>query len=294
MNNKLTIKDSSLAFIFSFIICQLTAILAAFIALFLASAFNVENTEAFLNTCCGYLIISSALYLAMFFIFTFFNKNKENKIFLKPSVKKLFIYILVAIASFVLLYPIINSCDTLLNKLGFKSSSLSYELNLTNYLISIVPIVLLPAICEELLFRGLIFKGLNNKSKNFAICLSSIMFAIYHMSIYQTLYPVLFGLLLAAVMHKENNLFYCMAMHATNNFIALTLQYLNVSFVFNHVGYYLIAILFVVIFVGLLILFIKKQKNNTSSSTITKSDKIFIFLSCGAMLIFWIISNIII
>jgi len=290
--NRLTIKDSSIAFVFSFIICQLVVIIFGAVLLFASSMFGIQNIDVFLKSAVGILVMNSVMYLTMLLLFFFFNKNKNNNVFTKPSAKKICIYVLIAYASFLSLYPIVNCVDKLLYYCGIPTANLTYPLNTTNYIISLISMVILPAFCEELLFRGIITMGLSNGGKTFAVIFSSLMFAIYHMAIGQTVYPVLFGLLLATVMLKENNIIYCIAMHLANNFIALTLNALNISLVFNHWTYILMAICLAIVYICFIIFLIKKQKWNKENNVFSNNDKKFLIISILIMLIFWIICNI--
>lgn len=288
---KLTANDSSIAFAGGFLICQLAVVFATIIAGVIAKIVNFEEIELFLQTASGYLILSFAMYGAMLFSFFLFNKNKENKILSKPNPIKIIVYILISIVAFFVLYPIVNCADSLISKLGIKLNTISYNLTTANYFISIISLVLLPAICEELLFRGLIFKGLKPYGKTLSIMLTSVMFAIYHMSISQLVYPILFGCLLTAVMYKENNILYCILMHTVNNFIALTFSYLNINLVFNHWTYILLAIILTLFFIVALILFICKIKTEEKQK-FTTSNKKYLIISSVGMIILWIILNI--
>ena len=291
-NNKLTIKDSAISFISSFLICHISVLLISAIILFIGSIINPNNIENFSKSCVGNLIITSTLYITMFLIFKYFNKGKENKLFAKPTTNKIITYICFAIISFFALYPIVNSFDFLVSNFGFKLNEPTFKLSLGNYFICLIPMVILPAICEELLFRGLIFKGLKQHGKAFALITTSVMFALYHMSLQQTIYPLLFGLVLTLVMFKENNILYCMIMHLVNNLLALTMMFLDVSLFVNKLWYYILAIILLLTFVILLIYFIKKQKNVENTEKISKNNKILLFIVLIIMFILWLIFNI--
>lgn len=290
--NELNIKDSALAFVSSFIICQLATILASVTILFIGSSIGITNIENFSKTCVGNLILTTIMYITMFLLFRFFNKKKENKIITKLETKKIIIYILIAIVSFFALYPIVNSFDFLLENLGFKLNKPTFSLSVDNYFMCLIPMVILPAICEELLFRGLIFKGLKHCGKNISLILTSLMFAIYHMSLQQTIYPILFGLVLTLVMFKENNIFYCIFMHLVNNFTALTFMFLKINLFINKLWYYILAVVLLMVFIILLIYFIKKQKNVENIEKISGNDKFLLIIVLIIMLILWIVSNI--
>lgn len=290
--NKLTIKDSLIAFVCSFIICQLSVLIASIIILFIGAKMNISNIENFSKTCVGNLILTSVLYITMFLIFKTFNKNKENKIIQKPTFKKTLIYILLASTSFFALYPIVNSFDYLLSLVGFKSNQLAFDFSTANYFICFIPMVILPAICEELLFRGLIFKGLKKHGAVLSILLTTVFFTLYHMSLQQTIYPLLFGALLTFVMYKENNLIYTFLMHLTNNFLALTFMFLKINLFVNKLWYYILAAILLTIFITILICFIIKLTKQQNNSKIEKNSLLLLIIVLFVMFILWIVSNI--
>lgn len=294
-SNKLTIKDSSLSFLLGFLLCQVGVVVATIFALIFYKLAN-PNSEllfSFLNSAIGYLISAITLYVVMLAVFFFFNRKKENKITKRISIKKLLFYILIAIISFFSLYPIIVCVDTILIKLGISLSTIPYELTTKNYFISLISLVIAPAICEELLFRGLIFKGLQKHGKVFSITISALMFCLFHMSLSQTIYPLLIGLMLGVIMFYEQNIYYCIAIHMVNNFLSLTLSYFKINLIFNHWTYILLAIILFTIFISTILFFILKGKGNSEKQKTTKSDKIYLFTSLGFMLFLWIIIGII-
>lgn len=290
---KLTIKDSSLSFLIGFLLCQLSVVVATCITFVVYKIFNLnlENFSLFFNTALGYIVPSLAMYITMVATFLFFNNKKENQIFKKVKTKKILIYVCIAIISFLCLYPIITCIDSLLVKAGSKLNTLPYTLNTKSYLISILSLVIAPAICEELLFRGIIFQGLKKYGKSFAIIISSLMFSLYHMSISQTVYPILIGLLLGVIMFYEENIYYCIAIHLTNNFLSLTLSYFKISLIFKHWTYILLAIILAVIFISVVLYFAIKNNSKNEKQALTKVELIYLLVSLSIMIIFWIFSN---
>lgn len=292
-SNKLTIKNSSLAFVIGFLLCQTSVILAvcfSYIGYRLLN-FNPDEFDSFLNGSIGYMIQILTLYLTMLLVFLFFNKGKENRITQKVKIKKVLLYICVAIISFLTLYPIITCFDSFIIKLGARINTLSYPLTTKNYFISLISLVVAPAICEELLFRGLIFKGLKKHGKIFSVLISSLMFTLYHMAISQTLYPLLMGLILGVIMYYEDNIYYCIAVHLTNNFLSLTLSYFKINLIFNHWSYIVLAIILLVGFLAIALSFVVKNRKQQEKQTLSKTDKHYLFLSLGIMIILWILSN---
>jgi membrane protease YdiL (CAAX protease family) len=80
---------------------------------------------------------------------------------------------------------------------------------------------LIPGIAEELLFRGIVFKGLRQQY-NFKISmiLSSILFAIIHFSMFKFGHTFILGLVLAYI-YEKRGMFSCIIMHIVFNSFGL-------------------------------------------------------------------------
>ncbi|MBR1988258.1 MAG: CPBP family intramembrane metalloprotease, partial [Clostridia bacterium] len=268
-----------------------SAFMLVLLSIFLHLNISDFNIEAFSETAIGNLFLSVSLQLGLLLVFFFLNRNKDNKITSTFSWKKLGLYSLISVVSFFLLSPIISCSEKVLNKLGLVSSGIEFDLNIKNYFLSLIAMVLFPAICEELLFRGLIFKGMKQHGKNLSITLSAIAFSIFHMSIFQTIYPLLFGLLLGIIMYKENNIFYTITMHFINNFLSLTFMFLGIDFFVNHWLFFVLAILLFSLFLFGLIKLIKSTKE-TSKEILNKSHIVYLTISFAIMIVLWIILNV--
>ena len=289
----LTVKDSALSFLVGFLLYQISVVVITCLALIVYTLCGLDTSEflPFLNTSLGYMITSLTLYLTMLFVFFFYNKKKDNKIFKKVKTNKILLYISISLTSFLCLYPIITCVDSLLVKCGAKINTLPYSLSTKNYFISLITLVIAPAVCEELLFRGIIFQGLRKHGKIFSITISALMFSIYHMAISQTLYPILIGLLLGVIMYYEENIYYCIAVHMTNNFTSLTLSYFKINLVFNHWTYILLAIILAVVFISLILCFLIRKYKTNEKQPMTKHEKIYLYTSLAIMIVFWIFAN---
>ena len=89
--------------------------------------------------------------------------------------------------------------------------------------LALVVIAVTPAICEEMLFRGLILTGLRKLGPWTALLLSSALFAIAHASIYRLLPTFCLGLFLGFIVLRTGSIFCSMIIHALNNGLAVTL-----------------------------------------------------------------------
>lgn len=92
-------------------------------------------------------------------------------------------------------------------------------------------IAMLPGICEEFLFRGLLLCGLRGKfSDGIAIVLAGILFGIFHLDPYRVLPVTLLGILFGYMVVKTGSIFTGMIAHMTNNGIAISLSYFALKF----------------------------------------------------------------
>lgn len=233
-NKKLTIFDAGVAFILAFVISQVSAVFGTLGIKFVMSMVGKTSAqfEAFCDTAWGYLI--QAIFLDLGFVVVFLiyrNRLKKQEILSKPDEQNLaFILISIAlgIATLFLLSGTINYFQLLVDKMGIETGTLPYELNSwPKYLISLISLAVVPAICEELLFRGVVVNGLKERGTAFAIIMSSVMFSLFHFSLAQLIYPVCFGIILAIVYLRTNNILFPMLLHFANNALSLTIQFVN-------------------------------------------------------------------
>ena len=81
-------------------------------------------------------------------------------------------------------------------------------------------IAVMPAIGEELLFRGLTLGSLNSKYKAvWAILVSSLIFGLYHGSVVKLLPTTMLGACFAYIVYKGGSIYITMALHFLNNLL---------------------------------------------------------------------------
>jgi sodium transport system permease protein len=83
----------------------------------------------------------------------------------------------------------------------------------------------IPAICEELAFRGFIFGGLvRNRGKLRAVLVTAIMFGISHGVLQQSICATIMGLLLGYIALKTGSVLPGILIHAANNSLSVSLE----------------------------------------------------------------------
>jgi sodium transport system permease protein len=114
------------------------------------------------------------------------------------------------------LYPI---SEQTLAKLDAMQGLLSDAPNIWTLL---VLVALLPAICEELAFRGFILSGLSRmRNKWLAILVSSLFFGIAHQLLQQSITAFAVGMLIGFLAIQTKSIFTCMLYHLIHNSLPL-------------------------------------------------------------------------
>jgi sodium transport system permease protein len=86
-----------------------------------------------------------------------------------------------------------------------------------------VLIGVMPAVCEELFFRGLVMSGLRRFGPVAAVGGTALLFGVAHASIYRLLPTVFLGAILGALAWRSRSIFVSMTAHAVNNAFIATL-----------------------------------------------------------------------
>lgn len=95
-----------------------------------------------------------------------------------------------------------------------------------NVLAVFVVVAIAPAVCEEMLFRGVIMHSLKAKYKvSSAIAITAVLFGLYHMSLVKFIPTGLLGLILCIVVWKTGSIYPAMIMHFINNAISIIITY---------------------------------------------------------------------
>ena len=188
-------------------------------------------------------------------------KAAPAKKFNKPAVLQLLVAALAAgICLFGFMYS--NAAfEELLKLTGYTPRAFPLDFDtFPRFLAGILVACLLPAVCEELIFRGIILRGLRGLGKVPAVLLSAAAFSLVHMSPMQTVHQFLLGVVLAIVALETRSILAPMLIHFVNNLLALILVYARADEVFGNVSVwagYLLAILTLIASAALIYLIIR-------------------------------------
>ena len=226
--NNFNAVDSAVAFIlilaaFYFIELGLTAVIKSF--------GSIENIDYYLLSIIS-AFITQGVVLALAVIFSVVRKTPifsgAGFTFEKNYVDILF-GVLLALG---LLFLLSGTHYTFVDDVYMSAYGLTYEeytaligeqLSGNEFLAVIYAFVLvpvLPCICEEALFRGVIMKGLNQFGSFAAIILSSVFFCLMHGNFSQVIIQFFVGFAIATIVTITDNFAVGCAMHFANNFFS--------------------------------------------------------------------------
>lgn len=100
-------------------------------------------------------------------------------------------------------------------------------------ILSILVVAIAPAICEEILHRGVLLKAYENKGSISAVVISSILFGIFHFDVKNLLGPIFLGMLIGYYVIRTDSIFAGMLAHFANNLLSVLVQYFSRSWVSN-------------------------------------------------------------
>ena len=222
--------------------------------------------------------------LAFFFAYIILVKQRKVDPLTSAGLKKginlktVPIIICLAVAMILFFSPVVNLIDYLISLTGYSiDTEIGIPLNnFGQYALAVLLVAVLPAFCEEIIFRGVVLNGLRKFGMWPAILISSLFFMLMHGNIQQTVYTLFLGIMLGYVVYKTKSLWAGIIVHFINNLITITwLYFANLGWVESsstltidgpYIAYALVAL---AIGIGLVILafYLIKRFNKESNET---------------------------
>lgn len=280
-------RDAGNIFLYSFIACYAVAFIATLIAMQVVTAQGGDTTT--LSDSLALNIVTSVLtpltFLGIFFLYIKSSKISLYAAKIKFNLNWKTVLILIGISILCLfgLQYIVGGFNIGLTALGYKLTdfSLPYS-NAGWYILNLLLLAVLPAIAEELVFRGVIFNGLRrNVSDAAAIFLSATLFTLMHSSLEQFIYPFILGVILAWLVLRTGSVVSSIIVHMCNNALAITLKFIEVQTGFDFIPkqtwlfWVLAVVLMAVVFVVLFLIdkFYFKKKSNLDVEKVEKNSE---------------------
>lgn len=274
--NFYTLKDTGKLYLYALILPFAIGIVFSYISLAIVKGSGVqfpegtniinEMFESYLWFSIPFVLLTQVVFFCIYFGYNKVNRIKQtscNFSFKKTNIWTALLSVFVGIVCVVgLMLLIEGSFGSMFKAIGLKQSSMGLPLDTVGWLfVNILVAGILPGICEELLFRGMIFQGLKEKfSSGTSIVLSALLFALMHQNIQQFIYPFILGCVLAIVMERTNNLMYPILIHMFNNITTIIISFLQevkiINLPFSNMAWWMHIVAVVVAIVTFAILYV--------------------------------------
>lgn len=228
-----------------------------------------------LDETSAYRYAISACFSPIAFIITviFFKAHKKgdrNYLALSKTAPVNYLYgVMLFIAMFLGLSTLNVHFINFLKSMGVSAPETVININgFFEYILLVFTLAVIPAVVEEILFRGLILNHTVGKNKWATYFAVGFLFAVFHGSISQLLYQFVYGVLLCAITDKAKSVFPAILAHFLNNFVVLTAEYLgfNLGLIITNPIFIIIGLLLLFGYVFLMIYKSRKHENSSDVS----------------------------
>lgn len=170
------------------------------------------------------LVVNQLFLLAAPLFVVWYMKSDKRALFCiqAPKIR----YIVGSLITYVGVNCIVMILSMLLTML-FKESTQNVEAAFTEitqqpFILLVIVVAFMPAVGEELLFRGLIFGSLRSRIHvKWAILISALIFGLFHMSLVKFLPTAFLGAFLAYIVWQGKSIFLSMMVHFLNNLLSV-------------------------------------------------------------------------
>ena len=271
MNLRYNIRHSALGGLWGLGAPLLVSIIASIILIIAGGEESALGNSVAFN-----VIISIITELSFFLVFYIISRRTQTDWVQASSVRNVspwYLYIIAAILGILCVFlfnPIISLWEQLLSLIGYDiSGELPMPLDSVGMLIlAIFAVALIPAICEEFLYRGLVLNGLRKYGVWVSVLTSALLFSLMHMNLQQLPYTFILGVIFGLIVYYTRNIWLSIIMHFLNNATAILIMYFatnsSTEFVWWHI---LVALGCVIVACGIiwLVVWLIKKKDNKAT-----------------------------
>lgn len=230
MNSRPRVTDVNVMFFIFEVVFLLFQILLVIIALISSLRFGVSYYENFFidNMYTITLISELVIILLPVLIFTYVKKLDFKKVFRlnNPGFLPMLLIVPAAFGAYVTAMALNGLLIYLLQFFGeIPITPIPVPRNFQELVTGILVIAVTPAVCEELMHRGLLLSAYERRGTKRALVITSLLFGIFHFDITNLLGPIFLGLLIGYYVIRTNSIWAGIFAHFLNNTIAELHQY---------------------------------------------------------------------
>lgn len=282
---KTLLKEKHGGYVFS------ACVVGAFVAsLAMALLFSTPEGGLIVSEASSYFAylstqVTFALVLVAFFAVT---KAPLREVGVRKCRPKYFLYAL--LLQFGLLFALgdlNNLFVELLKKLfGYEPSSVPLpSLDGFGVVGVIFAVALVPAICEEMVFRGVMVNSVKKSGVVFTVLVNGALFSLFHMNPAQTIYQFLCGCAFALMAYRSGSVFPTVLAHFLNNaFVILSEKF---AWSFEGVGYTVLLVLSALSLIAAIVLLVLDRNGERGKANV-KEFLLASAVGVAVCLVFWI------
>ena len=190
-----------------------------------------------------FVIQVGLMFLLPIFMFSKLQKQPVKKTFSDFKYKAIsplaILYsILIGVFCYLLNIAISSFFGGLIGLFGYEQgagvSTATTDTSIYGFILQVLLVAVLPAICEETTHRGMLIHGYSMLGIKRAVIFSSLMFGLMHLNINQFFYATILGFLIALAALMSKSIFPAIIIHFMNNFISTYISFAQANKWFGH------------------------------------------------------------
>lgn len=149
----------------------------------------------------------------------------------------------------------------------------------TSLWLNLFTMAVLPALLEEMIYRGYILRTLRPYGDLFAVVISSLLFSLMHGNLRQVPFAFLVGFVLGLLYVCTNNIWLPIAVHFANNAISVLMEYFSFSLPQASHGLFYTLVIYGLVALGMLCLailmlvYLKRLRLSRTNTVLSVSGK---------------------
>lgn len=214
-------------------LAAILSVVFAFVFLLAISVFGLaqegyENSEWYLY--CSYLLTPLTFFAVAWFVLRWSGKSVGEEIRAQACPARYFLIAILLQCGLLCLSQLNGLFLEWLGKFGYEDTPIVLpSLDGFGFVGVLITVAVLPAVFEEIIFRGLLLKGMKSFGTVGAVLLNGALFALYHQNPAQTLYQFCCGAAFAFVAIRAGSILPTVVSHFINNALIITLMKFNAA-----------------------------------------------------------------
>lgn len=228
LGEKTSAKVSGLTYSLSAVFSIVLAFIFLIILASIGKAEGAEEQDWYLY--CTYLLSPVSFALVMLFVFRWAGLSFKTEAKAQRCSAKYF-FIAIALQCGLLSLSQLNGVFLeWLSKFGYQDTPILLpSMDGFGFVGVLIVVALLPAVFEEIIFRGLLLKGMRSFGLVGAVLINGALFSLYHQNPAQTVYQFCCGVAFALMTIRAGSILPTVLSHFINNALILTLTKFGVT-----------------------------------------------------------------